>query len=93
MVSIGTLFAFVLVCAAVLILRRTEPDRPRPFRVPFAGPVAGLGILSCLLLMAGLPGQTWIRLAIWLALGLVLYAGFGRKNARRVRAGASAASR
>ena len=89
--GIGTLFAFVLVCTAVVILRRTEPDRPRPFRVPAVTVVAGLGILSCLLLMAGLPGETWIRLAVWLVLGLALYAGYGRKNARRVRAGASQA--
>ena len=93
LVSIGTLFAFVLVCTAVVILRRTEPNRPRPFRVPAVTVVAGLGILSCLLLMAGLPGETWIRLAVWLAFGLVLYAGYGRKNARRVRAGASGISR
>ena len=93
LVSIGTLFAFMLVCTAVLILRRTEPDRPRPFRVPAIGLVAGFGIVSCAVLMAGLPGQTWIRLAVWLALGLALYAGFGRRNARRMRAGASAAPR
>ena len=88
LVSIGTLLAFCLVCIAVLILRRTEPDRPRPFRVPAAPLVAGLGILSCLILMAGLPGETWIRLGVWLALGLALYFGYGRQNARRVRAGA-----
>ncbi|WP_375465872.1 amino acid permease [uncultured Methylobacterium sp.] len=88
LVSIGTLFAFSLVCTAVLILRRTDPDRPRPFRVPAAPVVAGLGILSCLILMAGLPGETWTRLAAWLVLGLALYFGYGRANARRVRAGA-----
>lgn len=88
LVSIGTLFAFGLVCTAVLILRRTDPGRPRPFRVPAAPVVAGLGILSCLVLMAGLPGETWVRLGVWLALGLALYVGYGRENARRVRAGA-----
>ena len=90
LVSIGTLLAFGLVCTAVLILRRTEPDRPRPFRVPAAPLVAGLGILSCALLMLSLPPDTWIRLAVWLAIGLVVYFGYGRANARRVRAGASA---
>ncbi|MBE7200393.1 MAG: amino acid permease [Parafilimonas terrae] len=80
-VSIGTLLAFCLVCATVLILRRTEPDRPRPFRVPAAPVIAGLGILSCLTLMASLPGDTWIRLVIWLAIGLAIYAGYGRRRA------------
>ncbi len=85
LVSIGTLLAFCLVCAAVPILRRRDPDRPRPFRVPAAPLVAGLGILACLVLMAGLPGDTWLRLGLWLGLGLALYAGYGRANARRVR--------
>ncbi len=80
-VSIGTLLAFSLVCATVLILRRTDPDRPRPFRVPAAPVTAGLGILSCLTLMASLPGDTWIRLVIWLTIGLVIYAGYGRRRA------------
>jgi basic amino acid/polyamine antiporter, APA family len=80
-VSIGTLLAFSLVCATVLILRRTDPDRPRPFRVPAAPATAGLGILSCLTLMASLPGDTWIRLVIWLTIGLVIYAGYGRRRA------------
>ena len=81
-VSIGTLLAFSLVCALVVILRRTDPDRPRPFRVPAATLTAGLGILSCATLMASLPADTWIRLAIWLAIGLVIYAGYGRRHAR-----------
>ncbi|MFD0936371.1 APC family permease, partial [Methylobacterium trifolii] len=89
LVSIGTLLAFCLVCVSVLILRRTDPGRPRPFRVPAAPLVAGLGILSCLALMASLPGETWLRLAVWLALGLAIYLGWGRENARRVRAGAT----
>ncbi len=81
-VSIGTLLAFCLVCATVLILRRTDPDRPRPFRVPAATLTAGLGILSCVVLMASLPAETWIRLAIWLAIGLAVYAGYGRHRVR-----------
>ncbi|MDF2601631.1 MAG: amino acid permease [Methylobacterium brachiatum] len=87
LVSIGTLLAFCLVCALVLILRRTQPDRPRPFRVPAAVPMAVLGILSCLILMASLPADTWIRLAVWLVIGLAIYAGYGRRNARLTRAG------
>jgi APA family basic amino acid/polyamine antiporter len=86
-VSIGTLLAFCLVCATVLILRRTDPDRPRPFRVPAATLTAGLGILSCLVLMASLPGETWIRLAIWLLIGLAIYAGYGRRHGRVTRGG------
>jgi APA family basic amino acid/polyamine antiporter len=71
----------------VLILRRTDPDRPRPFRVPAATLTAGLGILSCLVLMASLPGETWIRLAIWLLIGLAIYAGYGRRHGRVTRGG------
>ncbi len=89
LVSIGTLLAFCLVCAAVPLLRRRCPDLPRPFRVPAASLVAGLGILCCLVLMAGLPGDTWLRLALWLALGLGIYGFYGRANARRLRAGTS----
>ena len=81
-VSIGTLLAFSLVCATVLILRRTQPHRSRPFRVPAAPVTAGFGILSCLVLMASLPADTWIRLALWLTIGLAIYAGYGRRHGR-----------
>ena len=84
LVSIGTLLAFGLVCAAVPILRRRQPARPRPFRVPAASLTAGLGILCCLALMASLPPETWLRLALWLAAGLAIYAGYGRRTARAV---------
>jgi amino acid transporter len=77
MVNIGTLFAFVIVCAAVLILRIRRPDAPRPFRCPAAYIVAPLGIVSNLLLMLFLPIDTWWRLVIWLGVGLVLYFSFG----------------
>ena len=64
--NIGTLFAFALVCAGVLVLRVKEPDRPRPFRVPFVWVVAPLGIAACLFVMVGLPRQAWERFGIWL---------------------------
>lgn len=85
LVSIGTLFAFIVVCTAVLILRRTQADTPRPFRAPGGALTPILGILSCLGLMAGLPGETWLRLAGWLAIGLAIYFGYGRRRARSLR--------
>src|SRR5438874_6364151 len=71
--NIGTLFAFVIVCAAVLIMRRTNPDATRPFRAPLYPFVPILGILSCLMLMFSLPVENWYRLIAWMALGLVIY--------------------
>ena len=85
LVSIGTLLAFTLVCASLLLLRRREPERARPFRVPAAPLVAGLGILACLALMAGLPADTWLRLGLWLTLGLAIYAAYGRARAGPAR--------
>jgi len=75
--NIGTLFAFVLVCLGVIILRKTDPDRPRVFRTPLVPVVPILGILMCLYLMLGLPLITWIRFGIWLLAGLVLYFSYG----------------
>jgi APA family basic amino acid/polyamine antiporter len=75
--NIGTLFAFVLVCAGVIILRYTDPDRPRAFRTPFVPLVPLLGIAMCVYLMLGLPAVTWIRFGVWLAAGLVLYLAYG----------------
>jgi len=77
MVNIGTLFAFVVVCAAVLILRIKRPDAPRPFTCPMVFVIAPLGILVNLTLMFFLPADTWYRLIVWLGLGLVIYFGFG----------------
>jgi APA family basic amino acid/polyamine antiporter len=77
LVSIGTLFAFVIVCAAVIYLRRARPDLPRPFRCPAVPLVPLLGIACCLALMVGLPLDTWLRLFVWLALGLVIYFAYG----------------
>ena len=81
LVSIGTLLAFGLVCASVPILRRLQPERPRPFRVPAADLVAALGLLACAVLMASLPPETWLRLAAWTGLGLAIFYGYGRKRA------------
>jgi APA family basic amino acid/polyamine antiporter len=80
LVNIGTLLAFVIVCAAVLILRKTHPDFPRPFRCPFVPFVPIAGILSCLLLMFSLPAENWWRLLIWLLIGFGVYFGYGRKH-------------
>jgi APA family basic amino acid/polyamine antiporter len=80
MVSIGTLFAFVMVCSAVLYLRRSDADVARPFRTPGVPFVPIAGVLSCLLLMAGLPLDTWLRLIIWLAIGLVVYFSYGKRH-------------
>jgi APA family basic amino acid/polyamine antiporter len=82
MVSIGTLFAFVLVCAGVWILRHKRPHESRPFKAPAIALVAPAGILCCLILMAGLPLATWYRLAIWMVVGLAIYYFYGMKNSR-----------
>ncbi|MGH7450563.1 MAG: amino acid permease, partial [bacterium] len=75
--NIGTLFAFVLVCAGIIILRYKDPHRPRAFKTPFVPVVPLLGIASCIYLMAGLPWVTWVRFGIWLLAGLVLYFAYG----------------
>ena len=82
LVSIGTLFAFLLVSAAVPVLRRTRPDLPRPFRVPLSPVVPVLSVLACLYLMANLSLETWIRFLVWLALGLVVYGLYGYRHSR-----------
>jgi len=80
--NIGTLFAFVLVSAGVILLRRQEPDRPRPFRAPLVPLTPVISILTCLYLMLQLPRITWIRFGIWLLLGLVIYFSYGIRNSR-----------
>jgi basic amino acid/polyamine antiporter, APA family len=80
LVNIGTLFAFVIVCAAVLIMRRTHPEAERPFRAPFVPFVPIAGILTCLLLMFSLPAENWLRLVVWLAIGFCIYFFYGRHN-------------
>ncbi len=87
LVSVGTLFAFLIVCAAVLILRVKSPEIDRPFRAPALPVVAGLGILVNGGLMLSLGRDNWIRLVVWLALGLVIYFGYGRYHTRFAKAG------
>jgi APA family basic amino acid/polyamine antiporter len=83
--NIGTLFAFVLVSAGVIVLRKAEPDRPRPFRAPWVPLTPILAILSCLYLMLQLPWVTWVRFALWLAVGLVIYFLYGIRHSRLAR--------
>lgn len=82
LVSIGTLFAFVIVCAGVIMLRRAQPDAPRPFRCPGVPAVPILGIITCLAQMAGLPLDTWIRLIVWMAIGVGIYFLYSRHHSR-----------
>jgi APA family basic amino acid/polyamine antiporter len=91
--NIGTLFAFALVCVGVLVLRYTEPDRPRPFRVPFVWPVCLGGAGACLFVMKGLPAHAWERFGIWLTIGLVMYFAYGYRNSTLRRAAAASSSR
>jgi APA family basic amino acid/polyamine antiporter len=80
--NIGTLFAFLLVSIGVLVLRHTEPNRPRPFRVPLVWPVTVLSAIGCVYIMYGLPPTAWTRFLIWLVIGLVLYFSYGFRNSR-----------
>ncbi|MFZ5623135.1 MAG: APC family permease, partial [Gemmatimonadota bacterium] len=89
LVSIGTLFAFVIVCAGIIVLRRTRPELPRPFRTPLVPLVPILGILICGYMMYGLPQDTWLRLLIWMALGLLIYFLYGRRHSVVQRRAAS----
>lgn len=80
LVNIGTLAAFVLVCAGVIVLRITRPELPRPFKTPFSPLVPLLGIAFCVYLMSNLPLVTWLRFAIWMAIGLIVYFGYSRRR-------------
>jgi len=82
LVSIGTLLAFAIVCAGVFVLRFTDPQIPRPFRAPAFWLMAPLGVISCIFLMAHLPADTWARLIVWMAIGIIIYFGYGRRHSK-----------
>jgi len=82
MVSIGTLLAFVIVCAGVWIIRRRSPELVRPFKTPWVPFVPIMGMLISAYLMYNLTGVTWIRLGVWLVIGMVIYFGYGRRHSR-----------
>ncbi|VVB87941.1 Amino acid permease [uncultured archaeon] len=82
LVSIGTLLAFAIVCLSVLVLRRTQPDLPRPFKTPFVPWVPVLGALFSFVQMAALPVDTWLRLLIWMGIGLVIYFSYSRRHSK-----------
>jgi APA family basic amino acid/polyamine antiporter len=82
LISMGILLAFAVVCIGVLVLRYTRPDAPRPFRVPWAPVTCVLGTVVCLGMTAFLPPATWLRLVIWTALGMSIYAFYGFKHSR-----------
>jgi APA family basic amino acid/polyamine antiporter len=87
LVSIGTLFAFAVVCVGVLVLRITQPNVERPFKTPAVWLVAPAGAIFSVLMMAGLPKDTWIRLAVWMAIGLLIYFVYGMHHSRLGRKG------
>ena len=89
--NIGTLFAFIVVSAGVIVLRRQQPDRPRGFRVPGSPYLPGLSIVTCLILMMSLPVETWVRFFVWLIVGFAIYFPFGRKHSTLAKEAAQAA--
>lgn len=82
MVSIGTLFAFTLVCIGILVLRKTQPNIERPFKTPLVPLIPILGIIVCIIMMVSLPIESWERLAIWLGIGLVIYFAYSKKHSK-----------
>jgi APA family basic amino acid/polyamine antiporter len=82
MVSIGTLLAFSLVCLGVLIMRKKMPEVPRAFKTPLMPFVPIAGILVCVYLMSALPIESWVRLVIWMALGVAIYFFYGKKHSK-----------
>lgn len=92
LVSMGTLIAFVAVCAGVMILRRTQPELPRTFRVPWAPVTCTLGVLSCLMLLYWENWYQWLMLGIWTVIGMVIYFAYGRRHSQLRKASTSAAN-
>jgi APA family basic amino acid/polyamine antiporter len=80
--NIGTLSAFMLVCAGVIVLRQTDPGWKRPFRVPWSPLLPLLGVGACLYLMLGLPTSAWLRFGVWLLIGLGLYFAYGFRHSK-----------
>ena len=80
--SMGTLIAFAAVCAGVLILRRTQPDLPRPFRMPMAWLICSLGVLSCLALLSAMTMHNWMLMGVWTFVGFVIYFCYGFRHSR-----------
>jgi APA family basic amino acid/polyamine antiporter len=93
LVNIGTLFAFIVVSIGVVVLRRTRPDLPRSFRTPAVPVLPVLSVLASLWLMLNLPVETWLRFAVWMAAGLVVYFAYGRRHSRVTDAGIAADER
>ena len=87
LVNIGTLFAFVLVSIGVIVLRRTRPDLPRSFRVPLVPVLPVVSALACLYLMLNLPGETWLRFAVWMVVGVLIYVAYSRHHSRLAAGG------
>lgn len=92
LVNIGTLAAFVIVCGGVIVLRRTRPDMPRPFKLIFYPWIPLLGIVSCIYLMVSLPGATWLRFSMWMIVGIAIYFVYGYKNSLVQKASRKAAA-
>jgi APA family basic amino acid/polyamine antiporter len=82
LVSIGTLLAFVIVCCGIMVLRYKRPNIPRPFRTPFVPVVPILGIAICAYMMSSLPLDTWLRLVVWMAIGLIIYFFYSMRHSR-----------
>ncbi|HHW4679945.1 MAG TPA: amino acid permease C-terminal domain-containing protein, partial [Xylella taiwanensis] len=80
--SMGTLIAFTAVCAGVLILRRTRPDLPRPFRMPAAWLFCSAGVLSCITLLSAMTMDNWMLMGVWTAIGFALYFGYGYRHSK-----------
>ena len=87
--NIGTLFAFATVCIGIIILRKRDPERPRPFKTPFSPYVPVMGVLSCIYLAVNLPALTWYRFVIWTAAGIVIYLIYGYRNSTLRKSSAS----